>query len=97
MRMTISEFLEHVDRVLPRGRYRLQAVPIVEPTTAPRARGLASPSYVVHVEDSQTGKRLEFRVEREDLATDARGEWQAYVVARAVKELSAAREQVAAR
>ena len=91
--MTISEFLEHVDRALPRSRFKLNAIeiapphrPSADPKQRPRAQ--QSPGYTISVLDARTGKRLEFTVTRDELATDARGEWQASVIARAVKETS---------
>lgn len=87
MRMTISEFLEHVERALRRGRYRLNAVED-RSKSDPAVQGVQSPDYVVVVQDSQTGRRHDFRVSREELATDARGEWQASIIARTVQELT---------
>jgi len=91
MRMTISEFLEHVDGALPRGRYRLTAEPQAPKRSTederPR-RAQLSPGYVVVATDSRTGARYQFLVSRDELGTDARGEWQASVVARTIKELS---------
>ena len=95
MRMTISEFLEHVDSALPRCRYRIQAVQQEAPPSTDRRRARISPGYVVIVQDASSGKPYEFIVSREDLATDARGEWQASVIARAVRELSVVPQRAA--
>jgi len=64
--------LEGVAGLLPRGQYRLQA------TTG--ARG-----HVVSVRGSTGGRCWEFPVGRAELATEARAEWVAISIARAVR------------
>lgn len=70
MRATISMVLEGVAAALPRGQCRVQA----------RESGR---DYIVSVR-AATGVDLDFPVRRSELATEARAEWVALDIARAV-------------
>jgi len=69
--------LEGVDALLPRGSYRVQAT-------------ASSQGHVVSVEGIADKRSWEFPVRRDELATDARAEWVAISIARAVRAESAA-------
>lgn len=72
MRVSFSELLEMVDRCLPRSRYRVHG------TTDGRG-------FFVHVDSVDRAHHMEFPIARDELATDARAEWSAIMIARKVK------------
>jgi hypothetical protein len=75
MSSTISILLEQVAAALPPG-YRVQA------------RATAT-GHVVQVEDRSGLQQKEFVVQRRELSTDARAEWVAITIARAIRDVHA--------